>query len=148
MYLRKRLAVAAALLLGAGIAVVPATAASAGGGEGGDGTPDKVISAYFADWDVYGRGYFVKDIPANKINVIQYAFGNPTFDPATNTPGCAILDPWADYQQPYGTDNSVDGVADDAANLDQHVFGNFNQLLKLKKKHPGLRILWSFGGCT
>ena len=148
MYLKKRLAVAAALVLGAGIAVVPATAASAGDGDGRDGTPDKVISAYFADWDVYGRGYFVKDIPANKINVIQYAFGNPTFDPATNTPGCAILDPWADYQQPYGTDNSVDGVADDAANLDQHVFGNFNQLLKLKKLHPNLKVEISLGGWT
>ncbi|MEV6940168.1 glycosyl hydrolase family 18 protein, partial [Streptomyces sp. NPDC051132] len=31
---------------------------------------------------------------------------------------------------------------------DQPLRGNFNQLLKLKKKHPGLKILWSFGGWT
>src|SRR5690242_511315 len=110
MYLKKRLALAAALMLGAGLATVPVTAASANDGRGGSGTPDKVISAYFADWDVYGRGYFVKDIPADKISVIQYAFGVPTYDAATGTPGCGILDPWADYQQVYWTgDNTVDG---------------------------------------
>ncbi|MEU7403883.1 glycosyl hydrolase family 18 protein, partial [Streptomyces sp. NPDC044948] len=31
---------------------------------------------------------------------------------------------------------------------DQPLRGNFNQLLKLKKKHPDLKILWSFGGWT
>jgi chitinase len=39
----------------------------------------------------------------------------------------------------------VDGVAD---TWDQPLRGNFNQLLKLKKKHPGLKVLWSFGGWT
>jgi chitinase len=149
MYLKKRLALAAALLLGAGLATVPVTAASANDGRGNGGAPKKVISAYFADWDVYGRGYFVKDIPADKINVIQYAFGVPTYDAATGTPGCAILDPWADYQQVYWTgDNTVDGVADDPSNLDQHLFGNFNQLMKLKKAHPNLKIEISLGGWT
>ena len=41
----------------------------------------KVVTAYFADWDIYGRGYFVKDIPADKLNVIQYAFG-PAYRPS------------------------------------------------------------------
>jgi chitinase len=147
MFLKKRLAIASALLLGAGIAAAPATAASAHD-SGTGGAPAKVISAYFADWDVYGRGYHVKDIPADKINVIQYAFGAPTFDAATGTPGCAILDPWADYQQPYTADLSVDGVADDAADVNQHLFGNFNQLVKLKKAHPGLKVEISIGGWT
>ncbi len=40
---------------------------------------------------------------------------------------------------------SVDGIAD---TWDQPLRGNFNQLLKLKKKHPGLKVLWSFGGWT
>jgi len=134
----KRLAAFGALVVGAALAVVPSTTANAAHPAG---APAKVISAYFADWDVYGRGYFVKDIPADKLNVIQYAFGVPSFDPASGAVGCNILDPWADYQQVYWTgDNTVDGVADNPDNLDQHLFGNFNQLAKLKAAHPGLKI--------
>ena len=40
------------------------------------------MSAYFADWDIYGRGYEVADIPADKLNTIVYAFGKPVVDPA------------------------------------------------------------------
>jgi chitinase len=142
---KRRLALAATLLLGAGAAVGPAAAAQAHDGA----APRKVVSAYFADWDVYGRGYYVKDIPVDKLNVIQYAFGVPGFDAATGTPSCDILDPWADYQQVYWTgDNTVDGVADDPNNPDQHLFGNFNQLAKLKAAHPGLRVEISLGGWT
>jgi chitinase len=140
---KRRLAVATALLVGAGLALVGnGTVASAHEVDG------KVVSAYFADWDVYGRAYHVKDIPADKLNVIQYAFGVPTFDAATGTPGCGILDPWADYQQPYTADTTVDGVADDAADPNQHLFGNFNQLRKLKAAHPGLKVEISLGGWT
>jgi chitinase len=154
-----RLAVAAALLVGAGIAAGPATAASArsplvraagsvAAASDLGGAPRKVVTAYFADWDVYGRGYFVKNIPVDKLNVIQYAFGVPGFNPDTG-PSCDILDPWSDYQQVYWTgDNTVDGVADDPNNPDQHLFGNFNQLAKLKAAHPGLKIEISLGGWT
>jgi len=142
----KRFAAFGALVVGAALAVVPSTTANA---TPPAGAPAKVISAYFADWDVYGRGYFVKDIPADKLNVIQYAFGVPSFDPASGAIGCNILDPWADYQQVYWTgDNTVDGVADNPDNLDQHLFGNFNQLAKLKAAHPGLKIEISLGGWT
>src|SRR5205807_2596575 len=93
---RRRLAVLPALLLGAGLAVAaPAPAALAHENNA------KVVTAYFADWDVYGRGYFVKDIPADNINVIQYAFGVPTFDKTTGAVGCNVLDPWADFQMVY-----------------------------------------------
>jgi chitinase len=111
--------------------------------------PSKVVTAYFADWDVYGRGYFVKDIPVTKLNVIQYAFGVPAYDPATGQASCDVLDPWADYQQVYWTgDNSVDGVADDPSDPDQHLFGNFNQLRKLKAANPHLKVEISLGGWT
>jgi chitinase len=140
------LAVAAALLIGAGAATAPAAAAQA---HGGGAAPHRVVSAYFADWDVYGRGYFVKDIPVDRLNVIQYAFGVPGFDPATGAPSCDILDPWADYQQVYWTgETTVDGVPDDPDNPDQHLFGNFNQLAKLKAAHPGLKVEISLGGWT
>jgi chitinase len=39
----------------------------------------------------------------------------------------------------------VDGVAD---TWDQPLRGNFNQLRELKRKHPGLKVIWSFGGWT
>ncbi len=125
---------AAALLIAA---TLPATApvALASGG------PDKVVSAYFADWDVYGRGYFVKDIPADKINTVLYAFGMPTADG-----GCSVIDPWADYQMVYWSGaNAVDGQADNFGD-NGGLYGNFNQLKKLKALHPDLKILISLGG--
>ncbi len=135
------LAVAASTAL-----VAPAAAQPAAGAI--DPAPTRVVSAYFADWDVYGRGYLVKDIPAGQLNVIQYAFGVPTYDAATGTPGCSALDPWADYQQPYAADQAINGVADDAADPDQHLFGSFHQLRELKAAHPGLKLEISLGGWT
>ncbi len=145
----KRLAaVGAALVVGAAMVAAPSGVASAHGAPSANGAPDKVVSAYFADWDVYGRGYHVKDIPATKINVIQYAFGVPSFDPVSGSVGCDILDPWADYQQPYPADLTVNGVADDSTDPDQHIYGSFNQLAELKAANPNLRVEISLGGWT
>jgi chitinase len=117
-------------------AAAPAAAATAG--------PGQVRAAFFANWDRYARGYFVNQIPAAKLNVIDYAFTAPT---AAGT--CALSDPWSDYQAPtWSGDTSVDGVADDPANPNQHLFGNFNQLVKLKAAHPGLKVVMAIGGWT
>jgi chitinase len=133
--MRKGLALAAlvgAAALAAGAAAQP-----------GPTAPDNVRSVFFANWDRYARNYFVNQIPADKINQIEYAFAFPT---AT---GCALSDQWSDYEAPtWSGANSVDGVADDPSNPDQHVFGNFNQLLKLKAAHPNLRVEISIGGWT
>ena len=101
MSLRRHLGMSLVVAMGAAGALAfagsgPSTAATSD-------VPQRVVSAYFADWDVYGRGYYVKDIPADKLNVIQYAFGVPGYDPGSGTASCGILDPWADYQQPYWT---------------------------------------------
>ncbi|MDM7832501.1 glycoside hydrolase family 18 protein [Cellulomonas edaphi] len=144
----RRLSMLAAVALGATVALVVPQSAQAAPKPAPDG-PSKVVTAYFADWDVYGRGYYVKDIPATKLNVIQYAFGVPGYDPATGKASCDVLDPWADYQQVYwGGENTVDGVADDPSNPDQHLFGNFNQLRKLKAANPHLKVEISLGGWT
>jgi chitinase len=136
------LTAAAAMLPGA-----PAVASASPAGASSAAAPDKVVSAYFADWDVYQRGYYVKDIPTDKINVIQYAFGVPGFDAATGKASCDIFDAWADFQQVYwGPENTVDGVADTYPG--QHLYGNFNQLRKLKLAHPDLKIEISLGGWT
>ena len=99
---------------------------------------------YFVEWGIYGRNYHVKNIEtsgsAAVLTHIIYAFGNVT------NGQCAIGDSYADYDKAYDAAGSVDGVADtwDAGALR----GSFNQLRKLKKMHPGLKVLWSFGGWT
>jgi chitinase len=132
--MRKRVAVIALALAGASVVAPPAEAGQAQG----------KVMAYFADWDVYGRNYHVKDIEtsgsAAKLTHLNYAFGNVTGG------GCAVGDPWADHDMPYDAAASVDGQADSAEPGALH--GSFNQLLELKKLHPKLKVLWSFGGWT
>ncbi|MGC1211456.1 MAG: glycosyl hydrolase family 18 protein [Micromonospora sp.] len=106
-------------------------------------TGDRKVVGYFAEWGVYGRNYHVKNIhtsgSAAKLTHILYAFGNTTGG------RCTIGDSYADYDKAYTAADSVDGVAD---TWDQPLRGSFNQLRKLKKMYPHLKVLWSFGGWT
>ncbi|MFV2101445.1 glycosyl hydrolase family 18 protein [Micromonospora sp. LOL_024] len=101
------------------------------------------VVGYFAQWGVYARNYHVKNIhtsgSASKLTHILYAFGNTTGG------RCAIGDSYADYEKAYTAAESVDGVAD---TWDQPLRGSFNQLRKLKKMYPHLKVIWSFGGWT
>jgi chitinase len=132
-------ALGAALLAGAGTATATATAGPAEASSAGP-AGSKVVG-YFTDWGIYDRQYYVKNIEtsgsADKLTHINYAFGNVTDGK------CALGDAWADTDKPFTAEQSVDGIADTA---DQPLSGNFNQLRKLKKLHPGLKVLWSFGG--
>ena len=105
--------------------------------------PQSVRAVFFANWDRYARGYLVNQIPADRLNDIDYAFATVTPDGR-----CALTDAWSDYQAPTAAGDAVSGVADDTSNLDQHLFGNFNQLLELKALHPNLRVEMSIGGWT
>jgi chitinase len=102
------------------------------------------VVGYFTQWGVYQRAYHVKNIhtsgSAAKLTHIMYAFGNTTGG------RCTIGDSYADYDRAYTAAESVDGVADtwDTGALR----GNFNQLRKLKRMYPNLRVIWSFGGWT
>jgi chitinase len=102
------------------------------------------VLGYFAEWGIYGRNYQIKNIDtsgsASKLTHINYAFGNVT------NGQCTVGDSWAAYERPFTAGESVDGVADSTAAGALH--GNFNQLRKLKKKYPNLKVLWSFGGWT
>jgi chitinase len=119
---------------------------------------------YFAQWGIYGRQYFVKNLDtsgaAAKLDVINYAFGN--IDPVNHTclngvvkgvsgnpqdpnEGDGAGDAEADYGRAFAASQSVDGVADDGWGK---LRGNFNQLKKLKAKHPHLKIMISLGGWT
>ncbi|MFD5428457.1 glycosyl hydrolase family 18 protein [Streptomyces sp. NPDC127084] len=114
-----------------------------GGTDPGPGPGGKVKLGYFTNWGVYGRNYHVKNLvtsgSAAKITHINYAFGN------VQNGRCTIGDSYADYDRAYTADLSVDGVAD---TWDQPLRGNFNQLRKLKKAYPHIKVLWSFGGWT
>ncbi|MCE1190169.1 MAG: glycosyl hydrolase family 18 protein [Ignavibacteria bacterium] len=79
---------------------------------------------------------------AKLITTLVYAF----IEPAPNEKGnieTRFMNDYIDYQQPYSELMSVDGKADDPA---QPLRGQFNQLRKLKKLHPKLKIVISIGG--
>jgi chitinase len=105
---------------------------------------------YFTQWGIYDRGFFVKDLvtsdSAKRLTVLNYAFANVGPDGRcfqANQAGQS--DPWADYQRPFSAQESVDGKADVEG---QALAGNFNQIRKLKKKYPHLRVQISLGGWT
>jgi chitinase len=105
--------------------------------------PARKVVGYFTDWGIYGRDFQVKDVDsggaADKLTHLVYAFGK------VDGGRCAPADAWADYQKPIPADRSVDGAADPA---DAPLRGDFGQLRKLKARHPGLKVIWSFGGWT
>ncbi|MEU3298250.1 glycoside hydrolase family 18 protein [Streptomyces sp. NPDC006678] len=138
----------AGLLAGAGTATATdatTTATADPAASAGSAAPraGSNVVGYFTNWGVYQRNYHVKNIEtsgsASKLTHINYAFGNVTGGK------CVIGDAFADHEKAYTADQSVDGVAD---TWDQPLRGSFNQLRKLKKLHPGLKVIWSFGGWT
>ncbi|WKX73526.1 glycoside hydrolase family 18 protein [Streptomyces sp. XD-27] len=147
---RRFLAALAALCTAVLAAALLAGSASASAG-GSTRTPARTGTAaaggkvvgYFTNWGVYQRNYHVKNIEtsgsADKLTHINYAFGN------VQGGKCTIGDAYADYDKAYSAEQSVDGKAD---TWDQPLRGNFNQLRKLKKLHPDLKVIWSFGGWT
>ncbi|MFI6660735.1 glycoside hydrolase family 18 protein [Streptomyces sp. NPDC050523] len=134
------LSAACCAALGAGLLAGASTASARPSAQEAAGS--KVVG-YFTEWGTYDRKYYVKNVEtsgsAAKLTHINYAFGNVTGGK------CAMGDSYAATDKAYTAGESVDGAAD---TWDQPLRGNFNQLLKLKKKHPGLKILWSFGGWT
>ncbi|MTD53493.1 glycoside hydrolase family 18 protein [Amycolatopsis pithecellobii] len=100
------------------------------------------VVGYFTEWGVYDRNYHVKNVEtsgtAGKLTHINYAFGNVT------NGQCVIGDPYAAYDKAYTADTSVDGVPDTWDN--GALRGNFGQLKRLKAMHPGLKVIYSFGG--
>ncbi|MEU6826491.1 glycoside hydrolase family 18 protein [Streptomyces atriruber] len=141
---RALLATTCCAVLGAGLLAGAGTAAA----EQDKGTATKAaagskVVGYFTEWGVYDRNYHVKNVDtsgsADKLTHINYAFGN------VQGGKCTMGDAYAATDKAYTADQSVDGAAD---TWDQELRGNFNQLRKLKKKHPDLKVLWSFGGWT
>ncbi|MGK5546533.1 glycosyl hydrolase family 18 protein [Streptomyces sp. URMC 127] len=141
----------------------PLTVRTTGGGQPQPGTGYAKVG-YFVQWGIYGRGYTVKSLEttgaAAKLTHINYSFSNihptdltclngvtkaTTPNPQDPSQGDGAGDSWADYEKGFGAGESVDGVGD---TWDQKLAGNFNQLKKLKAKHPDLKINMSIGGWT
>ncbi|WP_406328453.1 glycoside hydrolase family 18 protein [Streptomyces sp. NBC_00203] len=139
---RALVSAACCAVLGAGLLAGAGTATASSAVVTPKAAGSKVVG-YFTEWGVYDRNYHVKNVEtsgsAAKLTHINYAFGNVTGGK------CAMGDSYAATDKAYTADQSVDGVAD---TWDQPLRGNFNQLRKLKKKHPNLKVLWSFGGWT
>ncbi|WHT20289.1 glycoside hydrolase family 18 protein [Crossiella sp. CA-258035] len=105
---------------------------------------------YYTQWSAKQFGYTVNKLvssgTAGKLTHLNYAFGNVSEEGkcfASSTTG--LGDAKADYQRLHTAAESVDGVADQPG---QALAGNFNQLRKLKKKYPHLKVNISLGGWT
>ncbi|NKE57252.1 glycoside hydrolase family 18 protein [Lentzea sp. PSKA42] len=140
---RRRIIAAATALLTAFTLAAPVSQAAPQDDVGARAIANRVVG-YFVQWGVYQRNYHVKNIrtsgSSSKLTHINYAFGN------VSGGRCVLGDAYADYDKFYDAASSVDGTSDtwDAGALR----GNFNQLRKLKKLHPNLKVLFSFGGWT
>jgi len=108
---------------------------------------DYRIIGYFPQWGVYTKNYYVKNIvtsgSAEKLNVINYAFGNIVDCECVMKTESGVMDAYADYQKIYSAEESIDNTADIR---DQRLRGNFNQLKKLKQLYPHIKIIISLGG--
>jgi len=95
---------------------------------------NKKIIGYYTSWSIYVRDYHVPDIPADKINYINYAFAN--IDNATGT--IKLGDYYADVDKWYPGDSWEPGA----------LRGCFHQLQILKANNPHLKTFISVGGWT
>lgn len=106
----------------------------------------KQIIAYFPEWGAGPFPFHLKNLvdskAAEKLTVINYAFAEPKPDGKGGIYP-ALMSSERDYQQVYTADISVDGKADDP---NQPLKGHFNQVRKLKKMYPHLRVVISIGG--
>ena len=143
---RGRILVALAVLTAIGVAV-PLAAAGPSSSATGARAGGQVVG-YYIEWGIYGRNYKVKDVKtsgsADKLSVINYAFGNVAPD-STGNVVCKLGDDWADYQKPWTADESVTG---EEVTWPRPLLGNFEELRALKEQYPNLKILISLGGWT
>lgn len=98
-------------------------------------TQKPILAAYFPEWGIYGRDYFIADIPADRLTHVIYAF----VDLSANGE-IALFDRWAAVERVFTGQQSVSGAAE--------IAGNFGQLAQLKAMYPHLRVSIAVGGWT
>jgi chitinase len=144
---RGRFVVPLAILIAVAVAVPLAAAGPSRTAAGARAGASQVVG-YYIEWGIYGRNYTVKDVvtsgSAEKLSVINYAFGNVAPDNAGNVV-CKLGDEWADYQKPWTAAESVTG---EDVTWPRPILGNFEELQALKAQYPHLKVLISLGGWT
>lgn len=90
----------------------------------------EVRAAYFASWTQYEQPELLKNLPAEKLTHLLYAFAIPEEDGSLR-----IFDPWGDLEKDYGLKLK-----------DYPWKGSFSQVQSLRLKNPDLKILISLGG--
>src|SRR4051794_17624010 len=111
MRARRTVATALAVLVALPLSVLGATQAygddaALAGARRGDG-PRQV--AYFIQWGIYGRAFFVKNLETSgavsALTHVNYAFANVA--PEAGAVTCQSGDVWADYERPVPAEESV-----------------------------------------
>lgn len=123
--------------------VVPITA-----GVAGPSSPQSVM--YFTAWGKHSSGFNVKNLvdsgAADKITVLEYAFGNVKDNRCVvGVDQAGVGAAGDDYWNPVAKEATLDGKEDKG---DNGLYGHWNQLKQLKKKNPNLKVFISLGGWT
>jgi chitinase len=105
----------------------------------------KKIIVYFAEWAVYGRKHYVKDLPMEYISDVNYSFFDLRQKNGMYVPQSG--DSWATTDKRYTS--AEEGVPPlDSWNTDSSFFGNFGQFKKLKDQGKQFNLGLSLGGWT
>ncbi len=138
---RARRLLAGALTL---VILLSLTASAGVAGASGGRHREFVKVGYFVQWGIYGRELRRQGSGGQRVSGVAHAhqlcLRQRHGGRCLRFRRCG-----ADYQVSFGADRGVDGVADEPG---QPLYGNFNQLKKLKAKHPDLKVLISLGGWT
>ena len=125
------------------------TAPGTGTATGDIAKTDKILTAYFPEWGIYGRKFQLADVPGDKLNRLIYSFLDLKSDGQV-----AIMDSYAALEKRFSAEDSVSGEADlwsypaGDPRATQTVWGNFNQIVQLKEKYPHMKVSIAVGGWT
>lgn len=91
---------------------------------------EPIILGYFPFWSTYSHSYHIKDVPADRLTHLVYAFANINADGEVE-----LGDKYADVDRIYPGDSPQGGKR-----------GSYHQLRKLKQQYPQLVNMIAIGG--
>jgi len=110
--------------------------------------PDKKVVAYFPEWAVWTKSYYVKDMKqfceGNNPLLTDLVYAFIKNDAAGNV---KLFDAYAAVEMRHGH-QSVDGIQETWGGPQDKYYGHFGQLRKLKKICSNLSVSVALGGWT